>query len=212
MLNGPWRLSSSFPHCLEQRLNGTEYPKGKTPNGLWEPWVEYSLAGVTLYARMKGILWKYLLYSNWHIQLMKISLSLSCQADWILMLFWISTNLIQLLRSDAKLRLFSYKLYATKYFYLKKKSCFYKEPLNQSVSTEDLSYQRAVGTAALATLAPTLRNSFPAEQSGPHSGCSGLSKSQLPVNALGSHGELGADHFMQVNSYRHPLYFYWQLV
>lgn len=60
-------------------------------------------------------------FSNWHIQLMKISLSLSCQADWILMLFWISTNLIQLLRSDAKLGLFSYKLYATKYSYLKNK-------------------------------------------------------------------------------------------
>lgn len=114
-------------------------------------------------------------FSNWHIQLMKISLSLSCQADWILMLFWISTNLIQLLRSDAKQTLFLQAL-CYKVFLFKKQSCYYKEHFNQSVNTEDLSYQRAVGTAALATLAPTLRNSFPAEQSGPHSGCSGLSK------------------------------------
>lgn len=121
-------LSSSFPHCLEQRLNGTEYPKGKDQNGLSKPKVEYSLTGVTLYARIKDILWKYLVaaagtYSWWRPPCLQVS----CQADWILMLFWISTNVIQRI-TTAKLRfetemLFSHAL-CSKVFILKIRSCY----------------------------------------------------------------------------------------
>lgn len=114
---------------------------------------------------------------------MKTSSSLSCQADGILMLFWISTSLIQLLRSDAKLKLFLQAL-CFDYSCLEK-SYYYKEHLEQSVSTGDLSYQTAAGTAALAMLAPShSEKQLPSgtqrvPQSGPHSGCSGLLKSQL---------------------------------
>lgn len=200
MLNGPLRLSSSFPHCLEQRLNGTEYPIGKAPNGLCKPWVECSLTGVTLYARMKGILWKYLIsligtYRWWRppcLYLAKL-IEYSCYSEFL-----------PIWHNCWDQMQFSYKPNVTKYSYLKNKVVATKSTWN-SVSTEDLFHQRGVGTAALATLAPTLKNSFLEEQSEPHSGCSGLSKSQLPVS------ELGTDPIMLVSSYGYPLYLYWQL-
>lgn len=71
-------------------------------------------------------------------------------------------------------------------------------------------YQRASGTAT--SRSPTSTHTYNQLPSTAYSGCSGLSKLRVPVNALGSHGELGADHLIVLNICRCLLHFYGQIV
>jgi len=120
----------------------------------------------------------------------------------------IQSDITAKLRCETEM-LFSHDLYSK--VGIKKTKLLLEEHLKQRISTEDLHYKRAVGTAAIATPAPMPISSFPVEVKVDHIRDSqACPKSRVPVSAPGSHGELGADHLMLVNSYRHDSHFYSQ--